>query len=126
MRVIRFQNPAVALSAGVVLSVAYLLVSADPAGETAVYELASLLGVGAVIAGLRANCRHAWPCQAFVAGVVVYAAGDLVWCLHEILHVPLPAAHVSDAIYLAAYPCFGASVVGFSASRRGSFETLAR
>ncbi len=126
MRVIRLRSPFAVLTVGALLSVAYLVVGADPAAETAVYETASLLGVAAVLAGLWTNCRQSWSCRAFAAGVVVYGAGDLVWCLHELLKVPLPVGHVADAIYLVAYPFFGAAVIGFSASHRGSLETLVR
>lgn len=110
---------------GVALLASYFSVSAN--SQPLIYEATSLLGVTAVIVGLRWRLRgrysRAW--RLFTAAVVLYAAGDALWCLSVIEHIGVPE-QLSDGAYLASYPFFAGALVSFSAARREPWDTIVR
>ena len=109
------------------LIAAYLLVRTIPLAESIVYEATSLLALFAVVVGLRWRLRRrSGPWRVFTIGVAVYALGDAMWCLHDVLGVQFPVSHVSDTIYLLSYPLFAWALIGFSASRREPLESILR
>jgi diguanylate cyclase (GGDEF)-like protein/PAS domain S-box-containing protein len=115
------------VAAGAGLIVAYLIFRTSPLAEAMIYETASVLGLLAVVVGLhwRGNGRvRAW--WLFAAGVAAFAAGDVVWCVHDVLGVSLPSNHISDAFYLVSYPLFAAALIALSASRREPVESIFR
>jgi diguanylate cyclase (GGDEF)-like protein/PAS domain S-box-containing protein len=122
------RNASAALvSAGGGLIVAYLVFRTNPLVEAAVYEATSLLALLAVAVGLgRRDNRGVRAWWLFAAGIAAFAAGDVVWCLHDVLGVAMPSNHISDAFYLVSYPLFAAALIALSASRREPVESIFR
>src|SRR4051794_27384187 len=121
-------QPAVAFFlAGGLLTVGYPVLQVSAVPKTVLYELVSLSTVAAVAFALR-TARSA-PSAAgwwFLAGLSLFAAGDLLWSLNDVFGVAIPVSHGADVFYLAEYPCFGWALVLLSARRREPNETRLR
>ena len=112
---------------GASIVAAYLVWSGSTVAGALLYLATSFGGLLALLCGLRWRLsRMVLPWQLFSLGVGVFAGGDLVWVLQDVLGVSVPWSHLSDLLYLSCYPLFTGALIGFSASRRDAVETVLR
>ena len=91
-----------------------------------VYTVAELLPVVAMIL-----CAKRWPAQRvpwllIAAGVMVHAAGDLVYSFHDQNLVPTPVPALSDIVFLASYVLLVVGVVFLTQSHVGRVRASVR
>ncbi|WP_348771304.1 aminotransferase class I/II-fold pyridoxal phosphate-dependent enzyme [Streptomyces sp. RKND-216] len=111
-----------ALMAGLVvlavpLTVAYLLF---PARHTSLWAAIGLLGVAAMLVGVRRNRpAPAWPWAILAAASLAFTAGDTTYNLLEnLFNQPNPFPSPADVFYLLTYPLYAVGLYAFTRYRR--------
>ncbi|MEU9113783.1 aminotransferase class I/II-fold pyridoxal phosphate-dependent enzyme [Streptomyces sp. NPDC048483] len=91
-----------------------LLYLGIPDARTPVWAAIGLLGVAAILTGVRIHRpAHRWPWWALAAGLFTFAAGDTVYnVLASYLGVVHPFPSLADACYLLTYPLFATGLFG--------------
>ncbi|MFK4100586.1 putative bifunctional diguanylate cyclase/phosphodiesterase [Streptomyces sp. NPDC019531] len=107
------------LTAGGLVVGAYLLVSA-PVRHVFPPVLASS-ATAAIIVGICWNRpRPARLWYLFAAGMGLFAAADFVYGSFQVAGTLVPFPSAADVLYLSAYPCFAAGLIGLTSASRGS------
>ncbi len=93
-------------------SVVYLTV---PSAHVVAWALVGLLGVGAVLLGVRIHRpARVWPWLLLAAANLTFTSGDTAYNLIQLItHEDNPFPSVADVFYLATYPLFALGIYGF-------------
>ncbi|MDL2074815.1 aminotransferase class I/II-fold pyridoxal phosphate-dependent enzyme [Streptomyces sp. GXMU-J15] len=109
-------QPAQRLAVALVTSVAVATVvyMAVPVTHTPMWALIGLMGVGAVLIGVRLNRpAHRWPWWVLAAGLLAFITGDTYYnAMEEYFGASNPFPSPADAFYLVCYVLFAIGLSG--------------